>query len=151
VTDVDNANYRDFTKKREPVHFGLNGQDFDCRKALTPRQLQLAMTAFKQVKRDFDRVAGSAANEDGVPPELLQKVSDVLAHFVKAESFARLSAMLAEEEPEEPIDIQQLMEILQWLLEKMAARPTTPSPDSTDTSPSDGTGTALTAGAPPAA
>lgn len=148
MTAIDNANYRDFTKKREPVHFGLNGQDFDCRKALTPKQLQRAMMGFKQVKLEFDAVTGVGIDE-GNAPKLIDKIADVLVHFVKVESFNRLKEMLNEDEPDEPVDVFQLMEILQWVLEKMAGRPIQPSPDSTDTSPSDGTGTSSTAGASP--
>ena len=148
MTVVDNANYRDFSKKRDPISFGLNGENFECRKALTPKKLQMAMIAFRSIKKEFEAVVDAGINEDNAP-DLLDKIASVLVHFLKAESFERLQLVLNEDEPDEPVDVQQLMEILQWVLEKMMGRPTTPSSDSTPTSPSDGTGTSLTAGALP--
>lgn len=146
MTAVDNANYRDFTKKRARVHFDLNGENFECRKALTPKNLQLAMRAFRSVKTEFELAAAAGVTEENAP-DLLSKISNVMIHFLKLESFDRFNALLQEDEPEEPVDTVQLMEILQWVLEKTAGRPTPPSSDSTPTSPSDGTGTSSTAGA----
>jgi hypothetical protein len=143
---ADTANFRDFTKKRPDIYFLLNGDRFDCRKALTPKKLQLAMRSFKSIKAEFDAVKDEGLDSDNTP-DLISKISAVLVHFLKPESYQRFELMINEDEPDEPVDIQQLMEILQWVLESIAGRPTTPSPESTDSSPSDGTGTSLTAGA----
>lgn len=142
----DTVNYRDFTKRRPSIGFGLNGQEFECRKALTPKKLQLAMRSFRAIKQEFESVVNAGINEANAP-DLLGKIASVLVHFLKTESYQRFEEMLNEEEPDEPVDVQQLMEILQWVLEQMMGRPTKPSSDSTPTSPSDGTGTSLTAGA----
>lgn len=142
------ANFRDFTKKRPEIYFDLNGERYHCRKALTPKKLQLAMRAFRSIKSEFDAVVDTSdAAEKAENTDLLGKIAGVLIHFLKVDSFDRLNAALNDDEPDEPIDVEQLMEILKWTLETMTGRPTTPSPDSTDTSPSDGTGTSSTAGA----
>lgn len=143
---TDTANFRDFTKKRAEIYFFLNGEKFDCRKALTPKKLQAAMRSFKSIKAEFETITTAGLDEDNTP-DLLAKIADVLVHFLKAESFERLQLVLNEDEPDEPVDVQQLMEILQWVLEKITGRPTTPSSESTSSSPSDGTGTSSTVGA----
>lgn len=143
---TDTANFRDFTKKRPELYFILNDERFNCRKALTPKKLQLAMRAFKGIKAEFDAAKQVGLDEDNAT-DLLSKISAVMVHFLKTESYERFELMLNEDEPDEPVDTQQLMEVLQWTLEQITGRPTTPSSESTDTSPSDGTGTSSTAGA----
>lgn len=140
---TDTAHFRDFTKKRPPVYFHLNDERFDCAKAINPKKLQRAMNTFRGLKTDIEK----GVDESNVA-DLLDRISDTMVFFMKAESYERFHALINDEDADEPVDHEQLVAILTWLLgEVYSARPSKPSSDSTTTSPIDGTGTISTDGA----
>lgn len=153
---MDTANFRDFTKKRPPVYFILNGDErFNCYRAISPKKLQRAMNAFRGIQ---------AETKDGIDEgnvvALLGRISNTMIFFLKPESYERFEKLVnppdedevdgEDDSDEKLVDVEQLVDILTWLLgEVYSTRPTKPSSDSSTTSPSDGTGTSSTAGAQP--
>lgn len=134
---TEEVHFRDFTKKRKRVHFKIDDDDFDCVSALPPDDLQVVASMWKDYRADSD--------ETNVA-KTLSKLREIFEVFILPESYAVFSRRLGDRK--NPIDVQQLMEIIQWIIEIYAARPTQPSSSSSDTSVSGDGGTPLTAGAP---
>lgn len=119
------AIWRNFSKKRPPIYFELNDQEFHCRKALGAADLQDAMLKFRNAKADGSDIA---------PENLMERLGQALEVFLLPESFQRFMALITDKTAEEPVDIYQLMEIFQWLTEQYTQRPSGASADSS-TSP----------------
>lgn len=139
---TEQANFRDFTRKREPAGFTIGDESFECYKALAPKRMQRAIAAFRVAKAKFE----GGVTEENID-SVIDEIVNVLKFFIKSEPFARFKELVDDEEADEPIDIMQLMEIVQYLIERIGTRPTEPSSDSLSTSETDDGGTSLTAGA----
>lgn len=133
---TDEVHFRDFTKKRKPIHFKVDDDDFYCVEALLPDTLQDIMQML-QTRTDASDTERAAA--------LVSKLRDIFKLFLLEESFELFSARLSN--PRKPIDIQQLLEIIQWIVEVYTKRPTTQPSSSPESSVSDDGGTSSTAGA----
>ena len=131
------VHFRDFTKKRKPVNFRIDDDVFHCVEALLPDTLEELMTLVKTRADagDADRAAA-----------VVGKLRDIFKLFLLDDSYELFASRLGN--PRKPIDIQQLLEIIQWIVEVYTKGRTTPSSDSSDTLPSVETGTSSTAGAP---
>lgn len=136
---AETTTFRDFSRKRPQIHFAIDGEEFEARKALTPARLQEAITKFRGAK---------AEGEDATSSNVLEKLTGALELLLKAESYPRFLAAMNDEDREEPIDVPQLTEIFQWLIEQYAMRPTEALSDSSTTSGTDSAGTVSPAGAP---
>lgn len=88
---------------------------------------------------------------------VLERVTPILKLMMKKESFKRFMIRFKPvvdedgavvDENWEPIDHEQLLEIIQWLTEQYTGRPTEPSSNSSGGSPSDDGTSPSTAGAP---
>jgi hypothetical protein len=133
----ETAHFRDFSRKRLPVYFVIDGEEFHCRKALGAELLQDAMIKFKDAHADGGDI--TAVN-------VLEKISDALEILMFEESHARFMAAVKDRQREEPIELGQLTEIFQWLIERYTARPTEALPDSSNSSETDNAGTDSPAG-----
>jgi hypothetical protein len=135
----ETTTFRDFSRKRPRIHFTIDGEEFEARKALTPARLQDAMTKFRGAKGEDAEV--SATN-------VMEKLTGALELLLKAESYERFVMAMADEDREEPIDVPQLTEIFTWLIEKYSMRPTEALDNSSTSSKSANAGTGSLDGAP---
>lgn len=123
-----NVKFKDFTKKRAPVYFTIEGERYDCVPAVPVDDLQALVNGFGSI---------DATN-----------VGDALRKFfsmVMPEDVAmRLHALMSSKT--NPLDHEQAQEIMSWLLEVYGLRPLERSSDSSAGSPTDGVGTLSTAG-----
>ena len=122
---------RDFTRKREPVWFTLDDQRYDCYPALPLEDLQ----------------AFAAAMSDGVTAlNVVEKINDIMRLTLKPASYEVFVVRMADRN--DPLDVQQLFEIAEWLVETYTKRPTAQPSSSSNGSPSGDAGSSSTAGAP---
>lgn len=135
----ETVSFRDFSKKRPRVYFGIDGEEFDARKALGPKRLQRAVTAF----RGSQKAEGDEVDVDAAMDKLIMALQLIL----KEESYVRFIALMDDEERDEPIDVPQLTEIFQWLMEQYSQRPTEALSDSLNSSSTDNAGTGSLDGA----
>jgi hypothetical protein len=126
------AQFRDFTRKRSPIYFTVGDDRFDCVKALAPVKLQEFVNASRR----------GATDETNA----IDRVVNAMRFIVVQDQFPRFLELLSDDD--DPIDIEQLMEIMSWAVETYGVRPTGASSNSSTTSANDGAGTSSTAGAP---
>lgn len=134
----ETAIFRDFSRKRRPIYFVIDEERFDCRKALGASVLQDAMGKFKSARAEGDDITAE---------NVLAKVSAALELLMLGESHTRFMAAVLDRDREEPIGLDQLTEIFQWLIEQYTARPTEALSESSTTSSTDNAGTDSPAGA----
>ena len=115
--------FKDFTKKRVPVFFNIEGERFDCAPAVPIDDLQEMVKGFGEV---------TAENIADALRAFFEKVMDEA-------TAARLSSMMKDKK--NPLDMEQAKEIMEWLLEVYSLRPTEPSSESSTGSATDGGGT----------
>ncbi len=128
--------FRDFTQKRKRVYFRVEPDEFDCVSALPPDDLQVVAGMWKSYRGEADETSIA---------QTLAKLREIFEIFILPKSFEVFSRRLGDRQ--NPIDVQQLVEIIQWIIEVYAARPTTPSSSSPATSVNGDGGTSSTAGA----
>lgn len=136
----ETVHFKDFTKKRVPVRFKIDDDVFECVTALLPAALQEIVTKFRGEEftealksRDVDRV--------------MKGISEIFEIFLLEDSYAVFTPRLSD--PKNPIDIHQVIEIVEWIIEAYVSRPTEPSPNSSTGSELVDGGTSSTAGASP--
>jgi hypothetical protein len=129
--------FKDFTKKRVPVKFQVDDDIFECVPGLSIFALQDVMKLW----RGSDL---TQAIKDGDANKVIEVLTGIFKVFMVTESFERFMPRLAD--TRQPIDTQQLLEIVSWIVEVYTKRPTEPSPDSSDTSPNGDGGTSSLAG-----
>lgn len=151
---------RDFSKKRAPVNFTIDGVRYDCFKALDLDQLARfagLTSSFGEISRGFSgEVDGSdvehleeAANSTTVA---VDKIADLMKIVMKKASYTIFISKLKptpearEADDFEPIDYHQLLDIVKWLMEVYTGRPTKSSSNSSSGSEIDDAGTDSTAG-----
>ena len=135
MADTD-VNFKDFTKVKKRVEFTIDDDTFVAPKVLPIPVLQQLAGAADALKTSESAVAA------------LQQIVDVFDIILIDSSAARLRERISSKD--EPVDLDQLTEILLWLLEVYGLRPTQQSSDSSAGSPNVVSGTPLTAGAPSA-
>lgn len=150
------AHTRDFSKKRLPVFFTIDGRRYDCFKALDLDQL----TRFAGLTKNLGDIskALSPDDEDAVDvaaestTAAIDKIAGLMKIVMKKASYATFMTYLRptederEEEDFEPIDYVQLLDVVRWLMEVYTGRPTKPSSESSTGSETDDGGTSSTAG-----
>lgn len=134
---------RDFTKKRPIIEFTIDDDVFRCKKALDLPRLQRFVAEF----RDLNNIK----NEDAV-----DAIGRMMQVMLRRESYARFAHRFTpgddvdvDADEFEPIDHEQVMDIIRWVMEQYTNRPTKPSSTSSDGSGSDDAGTSSMAGASP--
>lgn len=130
-TDV---NYRDFTKAKKSVEFQIDDDMFVAPKVLPIPVLQQLAGAADALKTNTSTVAA------------LSQIVEIFDIVLIDSSAVRLRERINSKE--EPVDLEQLTDILFWLLEVYGLRPTQSSSDSSAGLPSEPSGLLLTAGVP---
>lgn len=120
---------RDFTRKRERLVFRIDDDLFEAAPAIPGDML----TEF----------AKRYANIGDAPVEQqLNVLKDALGLILLPESHARFTKRLAD--AENPIELEQAIEVVNWLMDTYGKRPTEPSSPSPDGLPSPESGTSST-------
>lgn len=130
--------FRDFTRVRKPVAFGISGVKYDCVVALGTDALQELMAVYRG--GDLQELL-KAKDADAA----MDFVRSMFKIFLLDDSFPRFVEKLRDRK--DPVDIHQLLEIVAWVVEVYTKDQSPLSAGSSDTSQSDETGTSLTAGA----
>jgi hypothetical protein len=131
----DQVQFKNFSRAKTNIHFDIEGVDYDCVNAIGATKLQQAIMVFRNAKDD--------TNEENVIDRLL----GVLKFFIKPESFKVFHANVTNVDNEDPVDMVQLKDLLEWLIEVYGMRPTSPSSTSSSSSAADDGGTSSTDGA----
>ena len=130
---MSSVQFKDFTKKRVEVYFTLaDGPEgrYDCVPALSlPAVQELAL------------IGGNFRHDN-----VMASFEEFFNLVCVPESAKRLIDKMTNDKMD-PIDKEQAVEIMNWLLEVYGMRPTQPSSDSSSGSPIDGSGTTSEAGA----
>jgi hypothetical protein len=122
VSQGPSVDIQDFSLKRAPIKFQIEGEKFDGVSALSPGVLHALAKAAENIAGNED--------EEGLDvlkglPEKLDALISICNSILKPESaerFAKLAPSLDLE--------QQIIPLLMWLLEKYGLRPTEVSSDS---------------------
>lgn len=130
----NDVRFKDFSRKRQPIHFVLDspspeGERFDCYPALALPSLQ-----------EIALLAGDITAENASAS--FAAFFDVV---LQPESAERMKAKLVDRMY--PLDSEQANEIMIWLLGVYGLRPPQPSSGSSDGSPTGDVGTPSVAGA----
>lgn len=129
---------RDFSSKRKPVKFQIDGEKFDGVRNLSAPVLQ-------QLAKAAEGIAGDENEEE---LDVFKTIDEKLSALIEtcnsvlqpesAERFAKLAPTL---------DLQdQIIPLMMWLLEVYGLRPTTVSSESSPSSPTEPDGTTSTVG-----
>lgn len=124
----EDIRFKDFTRKRTPVFFTIEGERFDCYSAIALPSLQ-----------EIVEVAQEFSTETAV-----ESFTAFFKIVMEEAGAVRLEEMLKDKR--NPLDQEQAVEIMQWLLEVYGLRPTQPSSESSPGSPTDDAGTPSEAG-----
>jgi hypothetical protein len=133
---MTSTRFKDFSKKREPVEFKIDDDLFVAPSILPIPTMQELAEVAESIKTETNN------------SELFKKVTGIFDAVLTDASAARFRERVASKE--EPVDIEQLIDIMLWLLEEYGLRPTQPSSDSSAGAPSGTSGTLSTAGVPAA-
>jgi hypothetical protein len=126
---------RDFSKKRKQLFFRVDDDTFEATSAI-PAEVMI----------QFAERITTADPSTMTPKEQVAIFRDMLEMVLLPESMAVMRKRMAD--ARNPVDMQQLDEIIQWLFEEYGMRPTVdPSSSSSGDSPL-GSGTTLTAATP---
>lgn len=130
----DNVRFRDFSKKRTPVNFILDngtaeGERFECYPALALPSLQ-----------EITTIAEAMTAENAT-----ESFAEFFRVVLQPESADRMENKLKDRM--NPLDPEQANDVMSWLMEVYGLRPTQPSSDSSDGSPTGDAGTPSVAGA----
>lgn len=131
---TNDVRFKDFSKKRQPIYFILDGvtpegERFDCYPALALPSLQ-----------EIALIAGNMTQET-----ITESFTEFFAVVLQPESAARMESKLKDRQ--NPLEVEQANEIMSWLMEVYGLRPSQPSSGSSDGSPTGDVGTLSVAGA----
>lgn len=131
---TNDVRFKDFSKKRQPIYFILDGETeegdrFDCYPALALPSLQ-----------EISLIAGNMTQET-----ITQSFTEFFAVVLQPESAVRMEAKLKDRQ--NPLEVEQANDIMSWLMEVYGLRPSQPSSGSSDGSPTGDAGTPSVAGA----
>ncbi|MDJ1137927.1 hypothetical protein [Streptomyces iconiensis] len=129
------AGPRDFSRPRERKQFVIDDDTFEACRALPGEDFVVFIGHFEE----FD---GAGSWRDN-----FKAVVAALELVLLPDSFARARARLSDKE--HPIELDQIVEVLEWLVGEYADRPTQPSSDSSDGSDDQESGTSSTESTPP--
>ena len=122
---------RDFTKSIEPLKFRIGSDIFEATPLIPARQmLSLATTLEKFDERNPDM-------------GLFETLFNTVLRPGSRDRFIRRM-----DDSENPIDFEQVNQVIQWLMEQYGLRPIAPPPNSSDGSANRDGGNNSTAGAP---
>ena len=133
MTETTGGGMKDFTRKRSPVTFRIDGDLFEAAAALPGETLV-------QFAKRFSDVGGTADTDR------LDVILDALSMVLLPESAARFTKRFSD--LENPIELEQASEVVVWLLERYGLRPTQPSSSFVTGPQSPESGTSSTDGQP---
>lgn len=125
---------KDFGRARKPIPFNVDVDQFQAAVALPAEVFVEFTTKFAN------------AEESDTWAENYGHLRDALELVLLEESFTRLNARFRDKE--RPVELEQMADIIMWLLEQYGLRPTQPSSDSSDGQPSPEPGTSSTESSP---
>lgn len=120
---------RDFTRKRERLQFRIDDDIFEAAPAIPGDTLAEFAQRFSNVG-------------DATVAEQMTAMKESIGLVLLPESHARFVKRLAD--PEDPIELEQAAEVIQWLMGVYGNRPTQPSSPSVSGQDSPESGTSLT-------
>lgn len=130
--------FRDFTRKRKPIRFRVGDNEYSCRKTLPVEGIQDLVKAIRRPTEDADET------------NAFDRVKTAFKLILKPESYETFDVNVRvaddDDENDDAIDIEQLTEIIQWVLEVYTKRPTSRSSTSSDGSATADDGTSSTGG-----
>lgn len=129
---------KDFSRPRERIEFKIDGDTFEATPAVPAEILVEFANRFTDVN-----------TKPSTPGEQFATVTAVLQLVLLPESFKRLTARARD--LDNPVEIDQLSDVILWLLEEYGMRPTQPSSSSSTGQASPASGTNSTATTPDAA
>lgn len=127
MTD-NGVSFKDFTRKRKPVNFKIEDEHFDCVPALPVETTQVIARIAKEISDD----------------NALEKLNEFFGEVLLGDGAERIRLLMGDKK--NPLETDQAVEILYWLLEVYGLRPTQSSSGSSNGSPTDGDGTPSGAG-----
>lgn len=127
---------KDFSRPRPKVAFTIDGDTFDAAPAIPAETLAEFATRYEN------------AGDADTARSQYQTLVSVLELVLLPHSYALLQERLRDRE--RPVDLDQLNDIIVWLMERYGLRPTQPSPTSSDGPASPVSGTSSTAPTPAA-
>jgi hypothetical protein len=130
------VSFKDFTKAKKRVQFQIDEDVFEAPSVLPIPTMQ-------ELARVTDKLKTATSSD-----ETLGQVIGIFDVILLEASAKRMRERVASKE--EPVDIEQLTEIMLWLLEVYGLRPTTPSSPSSAGLPTETSGTPSMDGAPSA-
>lgn len=125
---------KDFSRPRKRIFFTIDGEEFDSAVGLAAEVFVEFTVRFKQF------------NESDTWADNYAALRAALELVMLPESFERLAARLKDKS--NPVDMEQMADIVIWLLEAYGLRPTRQSSDSSDGQPSPEPGTSSTENSP---
>ena len=127
---------RDFSRKRKRLNFTIDGEEFEAAAGLPGDIYAEFITIY------------SSTSEAASYQEQHDALKRALSIVLIDESYTRFAARLADKT--NPIDDDQMSDVVIWLLEEYAGRPTQPSQPSSDGPASPESGTSSTENTQPA-
>lgn len=106
---------KDFSRDRKKIQFKIDGDVFDCRPALAADVLLDFVEQFDGLKDDTGK-------------ESRKVLVGVLQEALQPDSFTRFRERMADRD--NPVDLPQTNQIIEWVFSEYGLRPTRPSPDS---------------------
>lgn len=128
---------KSFSRNRPKIQFDIDGDVFTAAPGLPAGTLA-----------EFGIGYADALSETSSIKDQFDALSSVIRLVLLPESYERFTARLTDSE--RPIDLEQLNEVIVWLLEQYGLRPTEPSSDSSSGPPALEPGTSSTDGVPAA-
>lgn len=131
---TDSVRFKDFSKKREPIVFTIDGDEFSAFPMIPVPVLQ-EVVQIQRGKGDADKL------------DVVERGLRVLDLLLDGPSAERLRARMASRDLAEAVDFDQVSQIISWLMEVHTGRPTRPSSESSEPSPTGEPGQGSTPGA----
>jgi hypothetical protein len=139
---------KSFSAKKPPVEFDIDGEPFRAYRVLPARQFAEFAEKVSLLNRANDGYTGNDKINMSMQ-ETITVVLDAIELCLDSDSTGRLAARI--NDPENPVDIATMTEMLVWLLEQMgmvdksSSRPPQPTSDSPTGSEATGVGSAESA------
>lgn len=140
---ADEVQFKSFSRPRPKIEFGAGPDDehFEAYPVMPPVMLQELVNIIRNV-----RTAGDIDNEDKMTATL-GMLNEFFSLVLKDESYTRFQKKMANKES--GVQIDEIMDIFNWMIEQYGLRPTSSSSSSSAGSPSGDDGNSSTDGALP--
>lgn len=134
MTETNGTGVKDFSRPRKRILFQIDGDQFEAAVAVPAE-------TFVELSLRYSDLGESDSWADNY-----KALTAALELVLIPDSYERLAARFADKQ--RPIELDQIADIVLWLLEEYGLRPTQPSSDSSDGPSSPASGTSSTANTP---